>query len=105
MSQAPQSRAWSACVLAGLLWMGADGYAQPVAQLAGSVRDATGLPLVGVSLALRGPRHTLTQTDSEGRFDFQGLPEGEYELTATLPGFAPARQTRGSSRHSDRNSR
>ena len=56
------------------------------------VQDATGFPLAGVTVTIRGPGNKLTQTDSEGQFDFQSLPEGEYELTATLPGFAPARQ-------------
>ena len=79
-------------MLSIVLWMGADGYAQPSAQLAGSVQDATGLPLVGVTVTLRGASNKTTQTDAEGRFDFRSLPEGQYELTATLPGFAPARQ-------------
>ncbi len=79
-------------MLSTTLWMGADGYGQSSAQLAGSVHDATGLPLAGVTLTLRGPSNKLAQTDSEGQFDFQSLPEGQYELTATLPGFAPARQ-------------
>ena len=83
---------WSAYVSSSMLWMGADGYGQSSAQLAGSVQDATGLPLAGVTLTLRGPSKKLTQTDSEGQFDFQSLPDGQYELTATLPGFAPARQ-------------
>ena len=72
--------------------MGADGYAQPSAQLAGSVQDATGFALAGVTVTLRGASSKITQTDAEGRFDFRSLPEGQYELTATLPGFAPARQ-------------
>ena len=70
----------------------AGGYGQASAQLAGSVEDATGLPLAGVTLTLRGASNRITQTDSEGQFEFQTLPEGEYELTATLAGFAPARQ-------------
>ena len=79
-------------MLSTTLWMGVDGYGQSSAQLAGSVQDATGLPLAGVTLILHGPSKKLTQTDSEGQFDFQSLPDGQYELTATLPGFAPARQ-------------
>ena len=43
-------------------------------------------------VTLHGPSDKLTQTDSEGQFDFQSLPDGQYELTATLPGFAPARK-------------
>ena len=80
-------------MLSGMLWMGADGYAQPSAHVTGSVTDTTGLPLAGATITLRGASDRVTQTDSEGQFDVQSLPEGEYELTATLPGFAPARQT------------
>ncbi len=80
-------------MLSGMLWMGADGYAQRSAHVTGSVTDATGLPLAGATITLRGASDRVTQTDSEGQFDVQSLPEGEYELTATLPGFAPARHT------------
>jgi iron complex outermembrane receptor protein len=41
---------------------------------------------------LRGPTERTTQSTSNGQFAFDSVPEGEYELTATLQGFAPARQ-------------
>ena len=68
-------------------------HAQPSAQLSGSVRDATGLPLVGATVTLRGAVGKATRTNSEGQFDFQGLAEGEYELSASDHGFAQIRQT------------
>lgn len=76
-----------------MLCMSAAGYAQAPAQLSGSVLDATGSPLAGATITLRGTTDRVTQTNSEGQFDFRSLPEGQYELTAELRGFAPARQT------------
>ena len=38
--------------------------AQPPAQLVGSVLDATGLPLAGVTVTLRGASDQVTQTDA-----------------------------------------
>jgi iron complex outermembrane recepter protein len=35
----------------------------------------------------------VTRTGPEGHFEFRNLPEGNYELTAVLAGFAPARRT------------
>ena len=57
------------------------------------VLDATGLPLVGAAVTLRGAVGKDTQTNAEGQFDFQGLAEGNYELSASVHGFAPVRQT------------
>ena len=67
--------------------------AQMSAQLVGSVLDATGLALAGVTVTLRGASDQVTHTDSTGHFEFQNLPGGEYELTTALQGFAPVRQT------------
>jgi iron complex outermembrane recepter protein len=61
--------------------------------LSGSIADLTGLPLSGVTITLRGAAHRVVTTGPEGAFDFQDLPEGEYELDASLTGFAPARRT------------
>ena len=81
------------CVFLCLLWLSASAHAQSAAQLSGNVLDATGLPLAGATITLRGAADRVTQSGSEGQFEFQGLPDGEYELTAALPGFAPARRT------------
>ena len=45
---------WCASVLFGLLWMPSAAPAQAPAQLVGSVLDATGLALAGVTVTLRG---------------------------------------------------
>ena len=79
-------------MLSSMLWMGAHGYGHLRRNSPDQSQIATGLPLVGVTLTLRGASTKLTLTDSEGQFDFQSLPDGQYKLTATLPGFAPARQ-------------
>ncbi len=73
--------------------MGPAGHAQSPATLSGSVVDATGSPIAGAIVTLRGAGEQLTPTDAEGQFVFLNLPAGEYELTVVRSGFAPARQT------------
>jgi iron complex outermembrane recepter protein len=85
--------AWMACailILAGI--EAAVVRAQKPAALAGSVLDATGLPLPGAEVTLRGSREWIMETDAAGRFDVQNLPEGEYELTSTRRGFVSSHQ-------------
>src|SRR5688572_2115058 len=66
-------------------------HGQTTATLAGVVEDATGgrLPAVAVSLT-EGATNVIrtAQTDAAGRFVIAGLPAGEYNLRATLAGFA-----------------
>ena len=62
------------------------------AQASGVVSDATGAPLPGVAVVVRGPVERTAVTDWEGRFQFDGLPDGVYELTATLDRFRPVTQ-------------
>ncbi len=80
------------CVFFCALWF-SDVRAQPSAQLSGNVVDATGLPLAGATVTLRGAVGKETLTNAEGQFDFQGLAGGKYELTASTHGFGPVRQT------------
>jgi iron complex outermembrane recepter protein len=75
----------TACLLAAV-----PSDAEPAAQVTGVVRDATGAPLAGVTIALRGPADRVAKTDEDGRFALRQLPDGEYELTAALDGFVPA---------------
>ena len=65
--------------------------AQPSGQLAGTVRDATGGVLPGVSVTIAGatlaiPRTVLT--NERGRYELADLPDGRYVVSATLGGFA-----------------
>ena len=55
--------------------------------------DPTGRPLADAETTLRAAATRTAVTDADGRFDFQGLPEGEYELAVSLPGFSPVRRT------------
>jgi hypothetical protein len=64
-------------------------------RLTGSVTDAAGAPLPGITLELSGPgvREPRTVvTDREGRFEFLRLPAGRFELTCSAPGFVPWRR-------------
>jgi iron complex outermembrane recepter protein len=81
---------WLACLLFANLSAAAG---QPAAQVSGRVTDSTGAVLVGVTVSLRGPVGAITGTGPTGDYRFAGLPDGEYELTASLTGFLPARRT------------
>jgi hypothetical protein len=77
--------------LAFLAFVPLAAHAQTTATLAGVVQDATGgrLPHVPVSLTETATNVVrTTQTDAGGRFVIAALPAGEYNLTATLSGFA-----------------
>ena len=60
---------WCALALASLLLMAPAAHAQSSARLAGSVFDATGLPLASVHIRLRGSSDMVTKTDANGRFE------------------------------------
>jgi hypothetical protein len=70
--------------------------AQTSASLAGSVVDVTGGALQAVVINARNTETGIareTTTDVNGRFVLAGLPVGEYEVRATLPGFRPLART------------
>ena len=76
---------------------GAAAYAQGVQTsiVQGTVRDAAGLVLPGVTVsvtspALQGTRETVT--DANGVYIFRGLPPGRYVVSFDLSGFARARE-------------
>jgi TonB dependent receptor/Carboxypeptidase regulatory-like domain/TonB-dependent Receptor Plug Domain len=61
----------------------------------GIVHDPQHRPIqnAGVTLKARASDWTKsTTTDSEGEFLFNAVPIGEYDITATAPGFTPASQ-------------
>ena len=63
-------------------------------EISGTVTDATGLVLPGVTVEARDAAGSgqVTVSDGAGRFTFGGLAPGTYEVTFTLPGFnAPPR--------------
>ena len=61
----------------------------PVGELSGEIVDDTGTGLPGVEVTLDGPARRETITDADGRFRFEDLPGGRYELRANLEGFSP----------------
>lgn len=66
--------------------------AQPSGQITGTVVDATGAPLVGAVVEVRGPVERSVRTDLDGHFALLGMPGGEYQVVATMDHFAPAVQ-------------
>lgn len=81
-----------ACVLLAGQAFAADG-----ATLRGRVLDfATARPLAGVEVGLVAPggERRSVRTDDAGEFAIRDLPEGLYDLSATLQGFRPAVEQR-----------
>jgi hypothetical protein len=57
----------------------------------GTITDATGASLPGVTVEVRNANTNLTRSatsDTDGRFVFLQLPAGTYRVTLTLAGFA-----------------
>jgi hypothetical protein len=90
---------WAARVLLvlGMAW--GEASAQTVitgADARGTVTDATGGVLPGVTITILAPETNVsrqTVTDAAGRFLVAALPPGAYAITAELSGFAPERRT------------
>ena len=61
--------------------------------ISGSVADTTGALIPGATVTLLTPGDktalATTRSDAEGRFTFDDLRLGEYEIIVTGPGFAP----------------
>lgn len=79
-----------ALALAVLLWAGPAAAQIEQARLIGTVTDAQGAVLPGVSVTARsasliGGQTTVTEAD--GRYRFPALPGGTYELTFEITGF------------------
>ena len=59
----------------------------------GQVVDAiSGEPMIGVHLQLKDTQFGAV-SDLEGRFSFENVPVGQYEMTAQMMGFAPVNKT------------
>lgn len=64
-----------------------------VRHVAGKVVDSHGQPIPGVNITIlqAGTAVASGQTSDAGEFRFDSLKEGEFELSATAPGFQSAR--------------
>ena len=71
-----------------VLVAGSAGAQARVGTLSGVVRDADKRPIADVEIALR-PSGKRARTDSAGRYEFTGLPAGEYIALARRPGWRP----------------
>lgn len=86
----------SALALVAIAFIAAPARAQVTGSIAGTIRDASGAVLPGVTVTVKGPslqRESATATTGQdGAYRVQLLPPGVYEVVAELSGFAP--QTR-----------
>lgn len=66
-------------------------HAETGASIVGSVKDPQGQRVPATTLTLfsrSGDAGSTTTTDAAGAYRFEGLPEGDYLLRASAPGFA-----------------
>src|SRR6185369_348487 len=78
------------------LFAGSLAFAQGTASVAGTVRDASGGVLPGVTVTATQTDTGFTRTavtDEEGRFNIPSLPVGPYRLEFSLQGFTTFAQT------------
>ena len=86
----------SFCVFSLLLLFSSAALAQETTGgIQGSVKDAQGALIPGVTLEVTSPAligKKTALTDGSGSYRFDLLPPGVYSVTASLPGFAPQTQ-------------
>lgn len=59
--------------------------------IAGRIVDATGTPIAGARLVLRGPAELTLDAGSDGNFQSDRIPQGEYEAEAQAENYFPRR--------------
>ena len=92
----PARAATTVAVIVVTLLIAGLGAAQTFSTFSGSVLDPTNRILPGVTLVLTNAQSHAKyeiRTDSTGRFEFVGLPPGEYAWESSLPGFANLKGT------------
>jgi hypothetical protein len=76
------------CLVLALASRTAGAQPPPAARVLGTVSDASGGVLPGVTVVVRaGGRDLTTVTSAAGRYEFTALPAGRYALAARLQGF------------------
>jgi hypothetical protein len=79
-------------VVASLLVAGTLALGQGGSQLTGVVRDLSAAPVAGVLLTLSSLDRALqTKSAADGRFRFESIPTGKYDLELSAPGFVKQR--------------
>src|SRR5260370_14568824 len=73
------------------------GYAKSInsGTVRGTVTDPTGAVVAGAQVLMRNPvtgYEQTVRTDSDGKFRFNNIPQNNYRLSATAPGFTAATQ-------------
>src|SRR5438093_7911773 len=88
-------RAIVAAACAALVALATPAFAQTTGQVIGTVVDAQGGVLPGVTVTATSPQLQGTRTattDATGTFRFPTLPPGAYTIKTTLSGFQDAAQ-------------
>jgi hypothetical protein len=91
-----QGRLLSWCLLYILLGCGAAAAQTNTGQISGTVRDASGGILPGVTVTVRNENTGIARTDvtsATGTFVVTNLPVGTYSVSAELQGFRKAEKT------------
>jgi TonB family protein len=95
VSTSARAATWLAALAIALPVTGG-AMSQVFSTVGGSIVDPTKGALPGVTLVLTntqsGAKHEV-KTDSTGRYEVVGLPPGDYQLEARLPGFSVLRGT------------
>jgi iron complex outermembrane recepter protein len=75
-------------VIVAIALFAAGASAQKSAVITGVVSDPTGASVAGAHVELMGGARS-TMTDSQGRYQFEAVPPGEYTVHVAAPGFLP----------------
>lgn len=78
------------------LWVGAAWAQNTTADLSGTVKDASGVPLPNAKVSLKNVstgQSNEVQADASGTYRFAGLVSGQYEVSASAEGFNPKTTT------------
>jgi outer membrane cobalamin receptor len=65
------------------------GLTLSLAELTGTIHDPNGQPVANATVVVVGVTATplSTRTDENGRFRFDNIPEGQFDITASAPGL------------------
>jgi hypothetical protein len=89
-------RLFQCLVVATLLSVALDGWAQSTGSIGGVVKDTTGAVLPGVAVEVSSPalieKVRVAVTDDQGNYKITALRPGVYSVSFTLPGFATYRR-------------